>query len=187
MRTRSRTILLERTDKAGLCCGSVERQPLNRAVSLLSLLLFRYDRERDVYQCPQGQVLEFRFDTVEQERHIRYYKTSACRDCPVKDLCTSSKDGRRITRWADEHLLEAMAERVKTNRDKMKQRQMIVEHPYGTLKRGMNQEYFLCRGLTKVRAEMSLSILAYNLKRAINIPGIEAMMAGLTRMKLPKA
>lgn len=148
---------------------------------------FRYDRERDVYECPQGQVLEFRFDTVEQERHIRYYKTSACRDCPVKDLCTSSKDGRRITRWVDEHLLEAMAERVKTNRDKMKQRQMIVEHPYGTLKRGMNQAYFLCRGLTKVRAEMSLSILAYNLKRAINILGIEAMIAGLTRMKLLEA
>lgn len=87
----------------------------------------------------------------------------------------------------DEHLLEAMAERVKTNRDKMKQRQMIVEHPYGTLKRGMNQAYFLCRGLTKVRAEMSLSILAYNLKRAINILGIEAMIAGLTRMKLLEA
>jgi hypothetical protein len=80
----------------------------------------------------------------------------------------------------DEHLLEEMRERVKANPQKMQQRREIAEHPFGTLKRGMNQGYFLCRGLTKVRGEMSLSILSYNLKRVFNILGIEAMIAGLT-------
>lgn len=123
---------------------------------------FIYEAERDVYRCPQGQELEFRFDTVELGRHIRYYKTTACRDCPAKDLCTTNKEGRRITRWVDEHLLEEMAQRIQDHSEVTRQRKEIVEHPFGTLKRGMNQGYFLCRGLPKVRGEMSLSVLAYN-------------------------
>jgi transposase len=144
---------------------------------------FRYDAQQDVYHCPGGAQLEFRFDTIEKGRHIRYYKTAACRDCPLKEQCTQNKEGRRITRWVDEHLLEAMDTRVKANPQVMKQRSATVEHPFGTLKRGMNQGYFLCRGFVKVKAEMSLSVLAYNLKRVINILGIDAMIASLTAMK----
>lgn len=107
---------------------------------------FIYDVERDIYCCPQGQPLEFRFATVELGRHIRYYKTAACRACPAQDLCTTNKEGRRITRWVDEHLLEEMAQRIQDHPEITRQRKEIVEHPFGTLKRGMNQGYFLCRG-----------------------------------------
>ncbi len=107
----------------------------NRKRGLFTKEQFTYDRERDCYICPQGADLNYRFETVEAGRHIRYYATARCRDCPLKPRCTGNKNGRRITRWVDEHLLEEMAERVKANREMMKQRQQIVEHPFGTLKR----------------------------------------------------
>jgi transposase len=141
---------------------------------------FRYDPERDVYHCPAGQELEFRFDAVELGRHIRYYRTAACKNCPLKDKCTTNRDGRRITRWVDEHLLEEMAQRLKVHPDYRIERSSLVEHPFGTLKRGMNQGYFLLKGLEKVRGEFSLSALAYNLKRVFNIVGVEKLISALT-------
>lgn len=109
-----------------------------------------------------------------------------CCNCELKTQCTDAARGRRIRRWEDENLLEEMRDRVKANPQRMKQRLEMVEHPFGTLKRGMNQGYFLCRGLTKVRGEMSLSILSYNLKRVFNILGTEAMIAGLAVKKTVK-
>ncbi len=79
----------------------------------------------------------------------------------------------------DEHLLEEMAERVKANRQMMKQRQQIVEHPFGTMKRAMMSGYFLMRGLKKVGAEMSLTVLSYNIKRVVNILGVKKMIEAL--------
>lgn len=141
---------------------------------------FHYDAEHDVYHCPGGAQLEFRFDTVELGRHIRYYKTSACRDCPLKEKCTQNAEGRRITRWVDEHLLEEMAQRLKAHPEYRIERSSLAEHPFGTLKRGMNQGYFLLKGLEKVRGEFSLSALAYNLKRVFNIVGVEKLISAMT-------
>ena len=73
-----------------------------------------------------------------------------------------------------------MAERVKQNREKMKLRQQIVEHPYGTMKRAMVSGYFLLRGLKKVAAEMSLTVLCYNLKRVLNIVGVKRMIEAVS-------
>lgn len=140
---------------------------------------FIYDAARDVYRCPQGAELAFRFDTVELERHIRYYATPACRSCQARALCTSNKGGRRITRWVDEHLLEEMAQRVEAQPEIMKQRKEIVEHPFGTIKRAMNQGYFLLRRLVKVGGEMSLTVLAYNIRRVITILGVQRMIAAV--------
>jgi transposase len=141
---------------------------------------FTYDASRDVYRCPQGAELPFRFETIEAGRLTRYYRTAACHRCPAQALCTRSKDGRRIKRWTDEHLLEAMAERVAANPSLMKLRKTLAEHPFGTLKRGMNQGYFLLRRLVKVRGEMALSVLAYNLKRVITILGVAKLIAAVT-------
>jgi transposase len=143
---------------------------------------FTYDGELDVYRCPAGARLTFRFETTQKGRRLLNYElpSRVCRNCELKTQCTDATRGRRIRRWEDEHLLEEMRDRVKANPQRMKQRREIVEHPFGTLKRGMNQGYFLCRGLTKVRGEMSLSILSYNLKRVFNILGTEAMITGLT-------
>ena len=140
---------------------------------------FRYDTEQDSYWCPQGEELTFRFETEEKGRATRYYATSACGGCPIKARCTENKGGRRITRWADEHVVEAMAERVRAHPEIMKQRKELIEHVFGTMKRSMDQGYFLLRTRKKVAAEMSLTVLAYNLKRVITIMGVAGLIAGM--------
>jgi transposase len=140
---------------------------------------FRYDKERDSYWRPQGDELTFRFETEEKGRATRYYATSACGGCPIKAQCTENKGGRRITRWADEHLLEAMAERVRAHPEIVKVRKELIEHVFGTTKRSMDQGYFLLRTRKKVAAEMSLTVLAYNLKRVIKILGVKGLIAGM--------
>ena len=133
---------------------------------------FVYDPTRDTYRCPPGAELDFRFATVENGRAMRYYATAACRTCAARALCTTNKGGRRITRWADEHLLDEMAARVKDHPEIVRLRKELSEHPFGTIKRAMGQGYFLMKGLVKVGTEMSLTVLAYNLKRALSILGV---------------
>ena len=140
---------------------------------------FTYDRQRDLYRCPAGALLDFRFESVERGRATRYYATPACRTCAVRARCTQNKGGRRITRWAGEHLLDYMAERVKAHPEIVAQRKALSEHPFGTIKRAMGQGYFLMKGLLKVRAEMSLTVLAYNLKRVLNILGVPKLIAAV--------
>jgi transposase len=141
---------------------------------------FRYDPDQDGYGCPAGQTLTYRFTTVEQEREIRYYSNpAACRECGLKLQCTRNKRGRRITRWVDEHVLEAMQARVRAEPEKVGLRKQLAEHPFGTIKQAMNQGYFLMRGLEKVRAEMALTVMAYDLKRVIRILGVPRMIEAL--------
>jgi len=151
----------------------------NRKRGLFTKEDFRYDPDQDCYGCPAGQALTFRFQTVEQEREIRYYATRACRECALKPNCTGNQRGRRITRWVDEHLLEAMQARVQAESEKVGLRKQLAEHPFGTIKHPWNQGYFLMRGLEKARAEMALTVLAYNLKRAIKILGLSRMVQAL--------
>lgn len=140
---------------------------------------FRYDPQNDCYWCPPGKELTYRFQTTEHGREIRYYATSACKHCDLKPKCTRSKQGRRITRWVDEALLEEMERRVQAEPEKVKRRKCIVEHPFATIKHTMNQGYFLMRGLPKVRSEMSLTVLAYNIKRVVRILGVQEMVEAL--------
>ena len=72
-----------------------------------------------------------------------------------------------------------MQRRVRANRQKMRLRKQLVEHPFGTIKRAWNQGYFLTKGQESVNAEMSLTVLAYNIKRAIKILGVPRMMEAL--------
>jgi transposase len=149
----------------------------NSKLGLFGKTDFTYVPHQDCYVCPAGQALTFRFETVEQGRQIRYYSTSACQTCPIKVKCTRNKENRRITRWVHETLMEDMQQRVERNPEKVKLRKSIVEHPFGTMKRWMDHGYFLTRGLKKVRGEMSLTILIYNLKRVINILGVQNLIA----------
>jgi hypothetical protein len=151
----------------------------NQKLGLFSKDDFTYDGATDTYRCPAGERLTFRFATVELGRHIRYYATSACKTCPLKPQCTRNKGGRRLTRWVDEHLLEEMEQRVRSRPEVMKQRKQLVEHPFGTMKRWWDAGYFLMRGLEKVRTEFSLTVLAYNLRRVLNLVGIPRLLAAL--------
>jgi hypothetical protein len=79
----------------------------------------------------------------------------------------------------DEQVLDEMAERVRAQPEKVRRRKSIVEHPFGTIKHSMHQGYFLTRGLAHVRSEMSLTVLAYNIKRVIRLLGTQELMAAL--------
>jgi transposase len=151
----------------------------NQKLGLFSKDDFTYDRVTDTYQCPAGERLTFRFATVELGRPIRCYATSACRTCPLMQQCTRNKGGRRLTRWVDEHLLEEMEQRVRSRPEVMKQRKQLVEHPFGTMKRWWDAGYFLMRGLEKVRTEFSLTVLAYNLRRVLNLVEMPRLIAAL--------
>lgn len=135
---------------------------------------FVYEPEQDAYRCPAGERLTYRNTTVELGRTIKNYRTRACSGCVLRARCTRNKEGRKITRWVDEHITEETERRLRQHRTLFAQRKALAEHPFGTMKRGMDQGYFLLRGLPKVRAEFSLTVLAYNLKRVFNLVGVPA-------------
>jgi transposase len=153
---------------------------VNRKRGLFTKQDFVYDEAKDCYRCPAGAELTYRYESFELNRQIRYYATPKCLSCPIKQQCTTNQRGRRISRWVDEKLLEDMARRVRARPELMRRRQQLSEPPFGTMKRAMNQGYFLMRGLNKVGAEMSLTVLSYNLKRAINILGVKKLIEALT-------
>ena len=114
-------------------------------------------------------------------KKIDYSNPAACRDCPLRSRCTN--DYRQVSRLENEAVLDRMAARLKARPEILDRRREIVEHPFGTIKQWMNQGAFLMRGLDKVRAEFSLTALVYNLRRALNILGVEAMMAAVPGVK----
>jgi len=110
---------------------------------------------------------------------MRLYKSKDCQGCLVKGRCTRDKSGRTIFRWEHEDILQEMRMRVQANKEKTKMRQQLSEHPFGTIKRSFNQGYMLLKGLEKTGTEVSLTILAYNIKRAINIIGLKGLIAAV--------
>ena len=168
---------VKKCEQAGITVYVAKQQTsANRKRGLFTKEDFRYDSQKDCYVCPAGKELAYRHDSVELGRHIRYYSTNECRSCQIKPQCTRNKKVRRISRWVDEAILEHMSQRVRASPEKMKKRKELVEHPFGTMKRGMNSGYFLMRGIKKVGAEMSLTVLGYNIKRVINILGVRKMI-----------
>lgn len=141
---------------------------------------FRYDRERDHYQCPAEQTLTYHFERTEKGRNKRYYyRTGGCKGCALLEQCTRGSY-RRITRVEGEEALERSDQRLRARPEMMRKRKATVEHPFGTLKRSMDQGYFLTRGLESVRAEFSLSALAYNIKRVMTILGATALIEAVS-------
>lgn len=151
----------------------------NEARGLFTKDDFVYDAARDAYRCPAGQLLTYRTTTVELGRTIKNYRTAACARCALRPRCTRNKEGRKLTRWVDERLLEQMAARLRRAPELFAQRKALAEHPFGTMKRAMDQGYFLLKGLRKVRGEFSLTVLAYNLKRVLTILSVPRLMEAL--------
>jgi transposase len=139
---------------------------------------FRYLADEDVYICPAGERLTYRFTREENGLAIRRYWTNVCPDCPIKALCTSGKQ-RRVSRWEHEAVLEAVQQRLDENPEAMRQRRETVEHPFGTIKARMGATHFLMKRLQNVRTEMALSVLAYNLTRVMNILGIGPLLQAM--------
>lgn len=157
----------------------------NSARGLYGKSRFRYDETKDVYVCPAGAELTYRFATHELGRELRCYRASGCKSCALKKQCTRNKDNRTITREANEGLMEAMAVRMKAQPWKFKLRKTLAEHPFGTIKRWFGYTHFLLKGLEKVRTEWSLTTLAYNLKRVLNLVSFEKLMQSVG-VKVPQ-
>jgi hypothetical protein len=139
---------------------------------------FLYIARDDEYQCPAGERAIYRFAREENGLQLRRYWSSACPQCPMKARCTPS-DYRRISRWELEVVLEAVQRRLDRQHDAMTLRRRTVEHVFGTFKHWMGSTHFLMRTLPKVSTEMSLHVLAYNLKRVIGILGIAKTMKAM--------
>jgi hypothetical protein len=139
---------------------------------------FRYDAVNDCYHCPAGQQLERSGEGLKNEKLYHYYQNfAACRKCELRPECTTGKY-RKIARLENAEVVERQAARVAAQPEIVRERKTIVEHVFGTL-RNWNHDTFLCRGLEMVRAEFSLSALTYNLRRALNLVGVKALIEGL--------
>ena len=139
---------------------------------------FIYDAETNEYRCPAGQRLVWRFATVENDLKQNRYWSSHCPQCTIKENCTPSNN-RRVTRWEHEAVLEAMQARLDQAPESMRIRRQTVEHPFGTIKSWMGSTHFLTRTLNHVSTEMSLHVLAYNLKRVMKIMGTGTLIAAM--------
>jgi transposase len=139
---------------------------------------FVYLPTEDVYRCPAGEKLTYRYSNEEDGKTLHRYWTTACPRCPLKSQCTTGSE-RRITRWEHEHLLEAVQQRLDANPQAMRVRRETVEHPFGTLKMRMGATHFLMKRLPKVATEMALHVLVYNLTRVMNIVGVKPLLAAI--------
>lgn len=146
---------------------------------------FKYDPERKVYICPGGKELYYARERKKDGKIIGYeYRNyAACKKCEFKERCTKAKKGRTICRHVDQDFLDRIDSQTKRNLKMYKLRQMIVEHPFGTIKRGWEAYFFLTKRKVSVSAEISLSFLAYNFKRAINILGTEEILRRLRQRR----
>ena len=140
---------------------------------------FVFDAENDHYTCPAGQQLTrsrrrpTRQDDMDEYRHL-----TACFTCPLKPKCTPNKL-KRFRRWKHEGVLDQMQARLDHMPEAMTIRRQTVEHPFGTLKSWMGSTHFLTKTLEKVKTEMSLQVLAYNIKRMIQLFGVGPLMAAI--------
>jgi transposase len=152
----------------------------NTARGLYGKESFKYDARENCYICPAGQKLTYRFATNEKGRAIYYYRARGCQSCPLKTKCTRNRENRTITRLAFEEVQEKMAERVAANPQIMRRRKAIIEHCFGTIKRSLGYDYFLCRGMRNVATEVNLTVLAYNLTRVMNLIGVPKLLEAVS-------
>jgi hypothetical protein len=139
---------------------------------------FAYNVERDEYICPAGQRAIRRLDSIEHGQKIQKYWSLACPRCPIRSQCTTSKY-RRIARWEHEDVVERAEARLSRAPHVSRLRRQTVEHPFGTLKVWMGSTHFLMKTLPNVRTEMSSHVLAYNLKRMLNLFGTQPLIQAM--------
>ena len=139
---------------------------------------FRYVPDEDVYICPAGNRLTYRYTREEAGLNLRRYGTDLCGGCSMKAQCTPGKE-RRVSRWEHEDVLEAVQQRLDENPEAMRQRRETVEHPFGTIKMRMGATHFLMKRLKNVSTEMALCVLTYNLTRVINTLGITPLIQAI--------
>jgi transposase len=151
---------------------------------------FQYDKTTDTYTCPQGETLTttgnwYKKTTDKDSYDFKRYGTQKCRECPVKDLCTSRSEGRKLDRSQYADAVEENNKRYHANSQLYRKRQEINEHIFGTIKRQWGYNHTNLTGLEKVNGEHSLIMLIYNIKRSINILGVPDLIDKLQKWNSP--
>ncbi len=166
-------------DKAGITTYVPKpKTSPNKAKGLFDKEDFSYIPEDDEYHCPGGEILKWRMTSEDRGKNRHCYWSSACPTCSIKSQCTTSKY-RRVLRWEHEAVLDELQKRMEADPEKMELRKGTVEHPYGTLKMWMGWTHFQMRRLKNVKTEMSLHVLAYNMKRVMNIISIGVLLEAI--------
>jgi transposase len=150
----------------------------NQSKGLFGKRDFIYHPEADAYECPAGERAIHRFTAQEKGKTIKRYWSSACPQCALKPQCTTGVN-RRISRWEHEEVLDAVEDRINQEPERMAARRNTVEHPFGTFKSWMGYTHFQTRTLEHVSTEMSLHVLAYNLKRMMHIFGVSSLIQAI--------
>jgi transposase len=166
-------------DKAGI--SALMPKPLtsnSKAEGRFDKRDFVYLPENDEYRCPAGQRAIRRFTSIERGMKLHRYWSSACPRCPLKAQCTPS-EYRRITRWEHEQALDVMQQRLERTPEASKLLRQTAEHPFATFKAWMGSTHFLTRTLPRVSTEMSLHVLAYNMKRVMQIFGVQSLLRAM--------
>jgi transposase len=150
----------------------------NKAKGQFDRSEFRYIADDDEYECPSGERLVRHMTRNENGMVLHRYWTSVCPRCPMRSQCTTGKE-RRVSRWEHEDVLERAQQRLDQHPDAMRLRRSTAEHPFGTLKAWMGVTHFSTKRLKHVNTEMSLHVLAWNMKRAINLVGMQQLIAAI--------
>jgi transposase len=143
---------------------------------------FSYDAEKDHFRCPQGRILSRHRDSRKgrNEYRIYYAGKAACRDCPVRGQCTQGQY-RKLAIPVEEPLIAAVKARLQEHPEIFAKRRNLVEHPFGTMKFWQGYHHFLTKGLEAVRAEFTLSCLAYNFRRLLNLRDLPSLLAAFAK------
>ena len=139
---------------------------------------FKWIEQDNEYECPAGERLIWRFSTDEQGKVVNKYWSSNCPACSIKARCTTSPY-RRVSRWEHEDVLDRVQDRLDAEPERMRIRRETAEHPFGTIKSWMGSTHFQMKTLKHVCTEMSLHVLAYNLKRAMSILGVKPLIQAI--------
>ena len=150
----------------------------NQAKGLFGKQDFIYRPEDDEYECPAGERLIYRTTTTSGTKTIRRYWFNRCEECKIKHQCTTGKE-RRVSRWEHEEVLERVDARMDENPLMMRVRKATAEHPFGTIKSWMGSTHFQMKTMERVGGEMSLHVLAYNMKRVMKILGVVPLMEAI--------
>jgi transposase len=178
---------IQTLEKQGIeCIVPFRNDEKSKKVEQENGINFTYDEKSDCFKCSQGKTLLLVEKNCKKQQHLyNKYQCKQCGECPVRQHCTKSKKGRIIYRRLDGEWLKSYKEKLKTKefKEKFKQRQCVVEHPFGTMKYLMGQIPILLRGKEKVQVEMDLYSTAYNLIRLMNTVSIPILLEELESWK----
>jgi transposase len=170
---------LEKVDKDGIkVVVPSTRQASDKERGPFDKSNFKYDSASDSYICPAGKILKYRRTNIQKEHKEYWADGGTCKRCPHFGLCTNCRRGRKVTRMLKEELRDKL-ERQYEQPDSQaiySLRKQKVELPFGHIKHNLHVSGFLLRGLSGVRAEMSILSCCFNIARMISIIGVSGLI-----------